>query len=830
MEHYFKIITLILLIHFGGVVNAQEAGVMKDSVELDSLNNNVHSPASSDTRNSQKHAIYGILVDSTNIKPLEFATVNLKASKGGSIKSSLSKIDGSFQFDELSSGEYLITIISLGYKKRMISVRLDTLGTKGNMGAITISRANKQLQEVVVMADRPIVTQEVDRISYDVQADPDSKIDNVLDMMRKVPLLSVDGEDKIKFKGSGSYKILIDGRSSSLIARNPEDVFKNMAAVNILKIEVITTPPARYDSEGLTGIINIITNKKVPGGYSASVGVRHNLLFGPGLNGSITAKRRNLGVSSVGGANWSGRRDAPFYTLTTNSQSGARYESDGAYGSTSKLAYLTTEISYEIDSLNLITTSFGVNDNLGTNNSTMINSNYNSGGLLGLDYQLSSVSDDKSMGYDLSVNWQLGFKKHKEQLLTASYRLNSFGNKSFTEVLTSEVNQSGSYLQQNKAGTNEQTIQLDYFHPLRKFSVEGGFKVILRDNFSDYGRQDFNQVTGSFLPNENQTNSFNYQQNVFSFYNSYSFKGVDWSLKAGIRQEKTVVDANFISSFQRFSANSDNFIPSIAIQRKLGKNRSINFGYTQRIQRPSVWQLNPFENKRDRFLEYGNPDLKPVLNHNFDLSYNFVKKGSYNPSLSYSFANNNIEYVSSLENDTTRVTFMNIGNNKTLSNNFYASYPFSKSLSANLNTRISYMWIDGMVNNTLFKNEGFQGSVTANLNYKTGKDWQMGISGGYYSAWITLQGQSNPNYYTSGRVTKQFLNKKVNLSASVNNPFQKMWTWRGERITPQFNEFKNYSRFYRQFNLSFNYKFGKLKDGIRKNKRGINNDDISSEK
>ncbi|MGV3509990.1 MAG: outer membrane beta-barrel family protein, partial [Sphingobacteriaceae bacterium] len=291
-----------------------------------------------------------------------------------------------------------------------------------------------------------------------------------------------------------------------------------------------------------------------------------------------------------------------------------------------------------------------------------------------------------------------------------------------------------------------------------------------------------------------------------------------------------VIDADFITSRKELNTDYNNFIPSVSVQRKFKNLSSLNLGYTQRIQRPGIWQLNPYEDRNDKYIQSGNPDLQPVLNHNFDLSYSITKKGSITSGLSYSFANNTVQYVQSLIADTTRATFMNIGKNKNLGANLNTNYPFTKEFSVNINARISYVWMDGFINSMLFKNEGLQGNASANASYKFDNDWRASVNAGYYSPWITLQGQSNAYYYTSASFSKDFLKKKASFSASVNNPFQKWRSWRNETNTPEFSQVNDYSNFYRQFNFSINYKFGKLKDGIKKNKRGINNDDVSGGK
>src|SRR6185437_14456038 len=245
--------------------------------------------------------IKGTVIDSSIDKPLGYVTVVLMDAKTQkSVRGALSKDDGSFELKGIAGKAYDVTFAFVGYKNKVVHV--SSKGTMVNIGNIVLSPSKNQLNEVSVTAVKPLIRQEIDRISYDVQADPETQTQNVLDMLRKVPLLTVDASDNIQLKGEGNYKILINGKPSSLVARNPSDVFKSMPASSIQKIEVITTPPAKYDAEGLAGIINIITNKKIDQGYNASINTRYNSVYGPGGGVSLNLKEGKFGFSMYSGA------------------------------------------------------------------------------------------------------------------------------------------------------------------------------------------------------------------------------------------------------------------------------------------------------------------------------------------------------------------------------------------------------------------------------------------------------------------------------------------------------------------------------------------------
>ncbi|WP_207536097.1 outer membrane beta-barrel family protein [Desertivirga arenae] len=786
---------------------------------------------------TKTYSIRGVVIDSSSKKNLDFVTVALKTPENKPFKTSITSGKGDFILSKVPPGKYKLSLISVGYGLWSKDIETSGEGETIDLGTLPLASLNSQLKEVTITGDRPLIKQEVDRIAYDVQADPESKINNVLDMLRKVPLVTIDADDNIQVKGSGSFKVLINGRPSSLVARSPKDVFKSMPASNIQKIEVITTPPAKYDGEGLAGIINIITNKKIDQGYNGTVTTRYNFPYGPGSNLQMTLKGKKLGISSYVGGNLRDLGATNFaLSRTTLGDNSTSLQMNGNRANNGSYMYSNAEISYEIDTLNLITAELGYNYGDGKNNNLQFMNEYlvsNSARTSG--YNISNPSSYDWNGYDIGINYQLGFKRNKEQLLTGSYKINSGVDNNSNNFFAYDRyqydwNLHPNYGQKNNSGTREQTIQMDYVHPFKKLNIEGGMKLILRDNFSEfeYGTYAGETKESLYSVDASKSNNFNYDQNVYSFYNSYHLKLNDWAIKGGLRLERTMVDAYFESVNTPLNTNYNNFIPSLSIQRKFKQSSSINLGYTQRIQRPNIWELNPFEEQlNDKFTRSGNKDLKPVLNHNFDLNYSWFKKGSLNLGISYSFANNTIQYVNRIEGNVGRATFENIGKNKDFGFNVNTNQQITKAFNINLNGRLSYVLMDGIIDGIKMQNEGMQGNIYTYLGYKFKNDWKAGVNAGFYSAWITLQGQSNPYYYTSASLSKEFLKKKATISASVNNPFQKFRNWKNETSSAQFIQSETFQNYYRTFALSLSYKFGKLNGSIKKNQRGIQNDDVA---
>lgn len=784
-------------------------------------------------------SIKGIVIDSASKKAQDYITAALKK-ENVTVKTALSKSDGSFILEKIAPGNYTVVIVAMGFNSK--SIPLEVKETKVyDLGKIVIAAQANNLSEVNVTAARPVIKQEIDRIIYDVQADPESKVNTVLDMMRKVPLLSVDAEDNIQLKGSGSYKILINGKPSSLVARNPSDVFKSMPAANIEKIEVITTPPAKYDSEGLAGIINIITKKNIDAGYNGSLNYRHSFpTGGPGGSGSITVKQGKFGISAFGGLNKSKSPEAAQGSSRNtfgNEDLGILptfLSQVGANSSAGQSLYLNTELSYEIDTLNLISGEFSINkytnDGLYNLSSMLMQANdpYQS-------YRAESNSNYGWKGYDLSLNYQKGFKSDKNRLLTFSYKVNNSTNSQGSDYnIFDRFNYNlvmfPNYRQYNDGTSVEQTLQADYVHPVgKKLNIEGGVKAILRDNSSIFEYQG-QQATGEYAVDSLRTNNFNNKQNVYGIYNSYQYNLTNWGFKAGVRVELTTIDADFISQDGSLAKDFFNVIPSLSVNRKFKDMSSLNFGYTQRIERPGIWELNPFVQRQPNYESTGNPDLQPVLNNSFELNYSRFKKGSINVGLNYSFANNTIQRVSSYipETEITRSTYVNTGKDRKFGTNFNISYPFTPTLNLSLGGNMNYIWLEGNINGVTVKNEGLQGYAYGYLSYKLKTGWRLGGNFNYNSSWITLQGSSKPMLYTSFSLGKDIIKDKLTFSGSVSNPWMKFQSWENETEGVNFTQRSYSNSFSRRVNLSLNWRFGKLKESIKKNKRGISNDDVKA--
>ena len=779
------------------------------------------------------YKVYGIVVDSVTKQPVNFSTLNLKTDKNISIKTALTKPDGSFNIEFPFLQKFKLMLVAAGYQTKTITVEIkDSLKRSITLDTVFIAPKINRLKEVVISAERPIIKQQADRIIYDLQADPESKGSNVLMMMRKIPFVSIDAQNNILLKGNSSFKVFINGKPSSITDDNLKTILQSMPASTIQSIEVITNSPAKYDAEGLAGIINIITNKKVDFGYRGSVNLNESFpVGGPGIGASFSGKQRQFGITAYGGLSSYNSPETQFENnRVTFGADATNLAQSGSTGSKSRNGYFGTEISYEVNPLNLITAQFSINGShsKGQNNQ---NSTLKNSAVL-QQYDLDNTNNGSGNGTDASINYQLGFKADKNRLLTFSYRYFTYGNEQHTNLnIVNALVYLPDYQQNNHTKTSEQTFQIDYVHPFKKLIIEAGVKGILRKNTSDYQYLLYNPSNNQYEQNPANSNYFNYHQNVFSAYNSYRYSLKTWNFVAGVRAEQTVINADFLTTSSTVYQNIFNIIPSVSINKEFADKSSISFGFNQRIKRPNIRRLNPFVDRSNPdFISSGNPNLRPVLNNNLQLSYSKSKKLSVTVALGYSFIRN-IDLRTSVFDTTqnlTRIIYQNTGKADYLGLDFNISYPITNKWNISVNGNAAYFMISGLVSGTLIKNNLITNNISASSSYKFDKGWRLNVGLTAISRNITdLQGTSNGLIRSSFGINKELIKNKLLFTTTINNPFSKYRNSITETKGFEFIQSGINRDYFRSISFSLNYNFGKLKQDIRKNKRGINNDDGS---
>jgi hypothetical protein len=782
----------------------------------------------------ETYRLQGMIADSVTKQPQEGITVYLQKDSNSYLKTSITKKDGSFSFSNLKPLNYHIRISSVGYNSKTLEVAIAlNANSVLDLGTIYISNKVSNLNEVVVKASPPLVTQDIDKISYHMEADPESKGTNVLEMMRKVPFLSIDGNNNILLNGSSSYRIFLNGRPSALFEKNAREILRSMPASTIKSIEVITNPSSKYDGEGLAGIINIITHKKISSGYNGTINMNHKSpIGGAGAGGTFSFKSGKLGMMVLGGTsnNRTPHTEGSIHR-TSMDNNATNLEQNNARSSDGRSRYIGSEISFELDSLRLISAQFNYNDNklssFGSKHTNLKNLRE-----VIQSYDVIANGKGNGNGMDAALNYQMGFKSNKERLLTFSYRYLRNRNEQVDKVfLINKVNfESPDYNQANTGSFLEQTFQADYVQQVKTLAIETGVKAILRNNESNYQFLAYDSLNGKFELDVNRTNNYKNQQHIFAAYNTYQYKIKNWGFKAGVRIEYTTIDAAFVSDNTQAKQNYLNIIPAATIGRKLKDKSSITLSFTNRIQRPAIYQLNPFVDRSNPAIESsGNPNLKPGYTNLIQLSYLKSKKATFNVALTYMLLNNLINPVSVYDTASkiTRTRFENAGKARILKTNIFLNYPVNENWTVRLNSDIRYITANVIVAGKAMKNDGLMTYFNISNGYRFTKGWRLNADVTLNSGGISgIQSKTNGFIGSSFSVQKGLLKDKLTISGTVNNPFTKYRNFREEIVGTGFTQLTRNEIYYRSFNLSLNYSFGKLKSTIKKNKRSINNDDV----
>lgn len=687
-----------------------------------------------------------------------------------------------------------------------------------------------------------------------MQDDPDSKSNSVLEMLRKVPLVTVDGEDNIKVNGSSSFKVYVNGKPNNMMSNNPTEVLKSMPANSIKHIEVITNPGPKYDAEGVGGILNIVTVGSGLEGYTATFsGNVSNMGAGGGLFGTV--KSGKLTVSARYNYNYNDRprsySGGNRRTVGDVTEGSSDLDYDGSSKGHGNFQSGSMEASYEIDTLRLVSMSFGLWG--GGNNSTSINNTLATApGTSNELYRYVSDGRSKSSWYSIDggVDYQRMFHV-KDRMFTLSYKINtspqtsdSYSTYNDMHAATDwedflkrlyDLNNDGS---QN---TTEHTFQADYTTPIGKIhTLEAGAKYILRDNSSEDDRYE-RQIgtTGDYVLDEEHSSHYKHQNDILAAYMGYGLRVKKISGRLGVRYEHTKQEVKYLlGRGDDFNKNFDDVVPSASIGYKLTDMSNLRFGYNMRIYRPGIWYLNPYLNDSNPTnISQGNSHLDSEKSHSFNLSYsNFTQKFNINLSARYSFTNNSIEQVTEqvkdteiegLQNPTGKEvlysTYQNIGKSRNASLSGYVNWNATSNTRIYANLYGNYTYMEGA--NGL-KNDGWNLFAYGGAQQSLPHDWRISLNIYGQTPWIMLQGKGSSFFDYGLSVNKSFLNKRLTLSAFASNFFKKYTSPTSSIEGVGFTQ-DSWNRYTRQrFGVSVSYRIGELKASVKKAARTISNDDV----
>ncbi len=774
-----------------------------------------------------KMKVSGTVSDSS--KPLALVTVRIfKTNSTVALQTTLTKENGVFQLNKPDTGNYILSFTHTGFAEKRVNIAVVAGDMK--IDPVQLSKATGTLKEVVVNAQRPMVEQSDDKIVFNVEDDPTNKTETAIDILRKTPFVTVDGEDNIKVNGKPNFKVLLNGRETSMFARNIKEALRGFPGAMISKIEVITTPSAKYDGEGIGGLINIITKKKIVG-YNGSLSTfsrTSDKVNNFSVNGNAKVGKVGLSVFLNTGFADPVLQHNSNTTIPSTQNIYTKRTLDGDQYNNSAWSFGNAELSYEFDSLNTVSLYTNINSwSNRTVSDQTISTDFAASPSTISYYNLNNKSSNP--GVNVGSDYVKRFKKNKEREFSLRF-LGEFG-KNDSKLNSFQDNPGNDrYLINNSYAINNQyTIQADNSIPLKKNrKFEGGLKAILRRASSDFQSLIKYNEAEDYKTNMANTDYFKYTQDVISLYSMYSLRTKKSSFRLGARVEYTNVNGNFISSQTQVKNNYTTLLPNIQFTNRVSTVTTLVFAYTKRLQRPYIWDLNPFINNNDSLnISFGNPNLGPQTSHALSVQLRYTKGNTFaGINLEGSYSGNKILQYSSFDPQTgiSKTTSLNIGKE------------FQSGLNVNFSTKITPKWALFMNSSVRFStvknnsdasqsNSGIGCNFNLNTNYKFNDKFTISSYLGLWKDPQTIQTTYPFGTWYNVAFNYKVFKKKVNISLRAVNFFEKTHDY--ETITKDQNFYNtNMTRQKRRAGvLALTWNFGKLTENVSK-KKGVNNDDI----
>lgn len=783
-----------------------------------------------------KGIIKGAVVDANNGEAVEYATIVLLSADGSKqITGTVTEAGGAFKIPDVATGKYQLKISFIGYEKKTLA-DIETTPKKPDLDLKTIQLGTDAvlLDGVEVVGQAALVENRIDKLVYNADQDATNAGGDASDVLRKVPLLSVDLDGNVSLRGSSNLQILVNGRPSTIFASSVADALKSIPSDQIKSVEVITTPSARYDGEGSGGIINIITKKKEAQGFTGSVnssiGTRQNNA-GLNLNALLGRFGLNGGINSF----WSWKRDGNVDFRRTD------------FGENGPIRNLTQNGV----NANAI---LGINGNVGAfydfnaYNSLNLSGRYNAfnrrndGLTLGeledfanaqfIDFSRFNDSKNNRSGFDGTLDYRKTFPDQKDREMIVAFQIS--GQNSNTENIIDQTGELPIYqrdlINENDGLNLEYTAQVDYIHPFSdKIKMETGVKAVIRRIDSDYQTRVKEDDSSPFANDPALTDLFFYDQDVYAAFLSFNVNmGDNWGLVAGARYEATEIGGEFQSENPSFKNSYNNVLPSIILNRKLSQFSNLKASYNERIQRPSLFFINPFTAISDpNTLQIGNPDLEPERVTQYELAYNtYIKGVVLNASVYLRQTNDLIESFLQIGNDgiASTTTFLNIGSSDTYGGNFFTSFTLFKKLTLRANLNYGRYNGTGFVNGEQLKRSADVISGNAGGSYKFNDRLQADFFAFGRNRNQTLQG-STPSFSLLGMGINYDISERTALGIRIIEPFVANKNFGSELRSSTFEQVSDISIPFRSFGINFRHKFGQIDFRAQNRRSRVKNDD-----
>lgn len=757
----------------------------------------------------KKLIINGTVLDENSNQALEYATIAVYQKSDNSILGGvITDNEGKFQV-EVKSTDFYVKISYLGYTNLIIN-DFQKNGNQVNLNTLYLSPSHTTLNEVKVIAEKSHTVFKLDKRIFNVGKDLLNSGGTALDVLNNVPSVDVSIQGAISLRGNSNIQILINGKPSVMTSGNG-NVMGTITADMIDRVEVITNPSAKYDAEGTTGIINIILKKEEKKGLNGSVTVNTGIPNNHSIGLSLNRRTDKFNLFSQLGA---GRRTflSEMESITENKIIGSEQtlKSIGEGEKNEEFYNLVLGTDYHINQYNVITLSghfaYEIEDETSDISYSQTHAN-------GTNYKSnrSETIDAINPKWEYEFQYKKEFKDNKDHNLLVVARGSYFGKDQSSDYSNSSVddtNENYSQKSTNNFSEAEYTFQADYENPINEWTkLEAGAKYEISNLDSD--REFQNLIDNNWNIDPNYTNNFQYKNDILAAYATYAFEKNKWGIKAGVRAENTNINTELKNDEEKNHIQYFDFFPSFHTSYKVTEKFSLQLGYSRRIQRPDMWDLNPFESLSDNKNIYsGNPKLKPEYTHSYELNLiqNF-RKISLNGALFHRITSDVIDEITTVTNNTTHTTPYNIGTSNNSGIDFNGKFEVLKFLSLSANAYWTYYNRQGNYEDQDFNfNSSFwAGRVTAKVKFPWELDLETRFR--YRSKYESILSTEKESYYMDLGIKKKIMKGRGIINFSI----QDMFNTRGHESESIQSEYYFYQKHKHstRFILGFSFGFGK---------------------
>ena len=752
--------------------------------------------------------ITGKLVEKETSQPIPYATLVIKdKSTNKNITGVITDNSGNFIVTTTKPNFY-VEISFMGFETKTIT-EFTVTNRKVNLGTIKLLPNSQALDEIVVTGEVSKTVFKLDKRVFNVGKDISSTGASALEVLNNVPSVNVNIEGDISLRGSSGVQILINGKPS-VLADQSSNALGTITADMIESIEIITNPSAKYEASGTAGILNIILKKEEKKGWNGSVSVNTGIPDNHSLGLSLNRRTENFNLFAQLGA---GYRSLPQESENINQNliTNEVLLSNGEEFRNETFFNLTLGTDYHINDLNVLTLSgnfaYEIEDQPSNYNFQFFDENNN----LISNWIREESTEATNPKYRYELNYKKQFKNNEDHTLQFS-ALGSFFGKELASQFTNTTSSGTNINSDQQTETNFQqadyTFKADYVNPVSEvYTIETGAQYVINDVGNDFEVREL--IDGAYVVNEDLTNNFEWNQKVLGLYATGAYEKEKWGIKAGLRLEQTNVNTLLTNTNQSNERDYSNFFPTLHTSYKISDNFSLQAGYSKRIFRPRLWDLNPFFNIRNNFnIRVGNPNLQPEFTDSYELTSIYkIGKASLSSSLYHRYTTDVVERVSTFKDNVTLYTPENIGTNSSIGFETNGKYSPNTWLTLTGDFNFNYFDRAGTFENQVFDFTGSQWSSRLGSKIGFPTDIDLELTGNYRSGFETLQGEQTGFAFMDLGIRKKIFKGKAIVNLGVRDVF-------ASRIQERFvNQptFETYSfgQRGRFFTLGISYGFGK---------------------